>query len=61
VIDEEFRLALFAVPNAALAGCELTEDEVAAIRMMDAESLDAFAGGSGSRVVKMLDSGKPSA
>jgi len=50
VIDEEFRLALFADPDAALAGYELTEDELAALKMMDAESLDACAGKVGRRV-----------
>jgi hypothetical protein len=41
VIDEEFRLALFADPDMTLAGYELTEDEVAALKRVDAESLDA--------------------
>jgi hypothetical protein len=54
VIDEEFRLALFADPDAALAGYELTEGELAALRTIDAENLDAFAGGPGSRVIKRL-------
>ena len=43
VINEEFRLALFADPDAALAGYALTEREVAALKRMDAESLDACA------------------
>ena len=55
VIDEEFRLALFADPDATLAGYELTECELAALRTLDAENLDAFAGGPGSRVIKMLE------
>lgn len=55
VIDEEFRLALFADPVSALAGYELSEAELAALRTLDAENLDAFAGGPGSRVVKMLE------
>ena len=54
VIDEEFRLALFADPDSALAGYELTEAELAALRTLDAENLDAFAGGPGSRVMKRL-------
>jgi hypothetical protein len=43
VVDEEFRLLLFADPNAALTGYELTEDEVVALKRLDAESLDACA------------------
>ena len=54
VIDEEFRLALFADPDSALTGYALTEDEMAALRTLDAENLDAFAGGPGSRVMKRL-------
>ena len=41
ILDQEFRMALFADPTAALAGYELTEAEVAALRSVDAESLDA--------------------
>ena len=55
VIDEEFRVALFADPDAALAGYALTEGELAALRTLDAENLDAFAGGPGSRVIRMLE------
>ena len=44
VIDEEFRLALFADPDSALAGYALTDGELAALRTLDAENLDAFAG-----------------
>jgi hypothetical protein len=43
VIDEEFRLLLFADPNAALAGYELTEKEVVALKKLDVESVDACA------------------
>ncbi|MCU0501166.1 MAG: Franean1_4349 family RiPP [Anaerolineae bacterium] len=55
VIDEGFRVMLFADPDSALAGYALTEAELAALRTLDAENLDAFAGGPGSRVVKMLE------
>ena len=55
VIDEEFRVALFADPDSALAGYALTEGELAALRTLDAENLDAFAGGPGSRVIRMLE------
>lgn len=40
ILDQEFRMALFANPAAALAGYELAEAEVAALRSVDAESLD---------------------
>ena len=54
VIDEEFRVALFADPDAALAGYELTEEEVAALKRVDAESLDACAHNVGRRVAAVL-------
>ncbi len=60
VIDEEFRVALFADPDAALAGYALTEGELAALRTLDAENLDAFAGGPGSRVTRMLEADRQS-
>ena len=43
ILDEEFRWDLFAEPEAALVEYELTEDEMAALRSADAESLDACA------------------
>jgi hypothetical protein len=49
ILDQEFRMALFANPTAALAGYELTEAEIAALRLVDAESLDAC-GGIGRRI-----------
>lgn len=49
ILDEEFRLALFADPEAALVAYELTEDEMAALKSVDTESLDAC-GGVGRRV-----------
>ena len=49
ILDQEFRMALFADRAAALAGYELTEAEVTALRMVDAESLDAC-GGIGRRI-----------
>ncbi len=49
IVDQEFRMELFANPTAALAGYELTEAEIAALRMVDAESLDAC-GGIGRRI-----------
>jgi hypothetical protein len=43
IVDQEFRVELFANPTAALAGYELTEAETAALRLVDAESLDGCA------------------
>jgi hypothetical protein len=43
VLDREFRHLLFAEPEAALAEYVLTEDELAALKWGDAESLDACA------------------
>lgn len=43
VLDEAFRHLLFAAPEAALAGYEITETEVIALKLVDAESLDACA------------------
>lgn len=44
IVDQEFRMALFANPTVALGEYELTEAEVAALRSVDAESLDACGG-----------------
>lgn len=41
ILNEAFRLALFADPEAALAGYDLTVMEVGALKQIDAESLDA--------------------
>lgn len=41
IVDQEFRVELFSNPAAALAGYDLTEAETAALRTVDAESLDA--------------------
>lgn len=54
ILDEEFRLALFADPEAVLVEYELTEQEMAAIRSVDAESLEASAVGLGQRTLKKL-------
>ena len=43
VTDEAFRLLLFADPDAALAGYELTQAEVVALKSVDAERVDACA------------------
>lgn len=44
VVDRQFRAALFADPDQALAGYDLTEEEIAGLRAIDAESLDSLAG-----------------
>lgn len=54
IVDQEFCMALFADRAAALAGYELTEAELAALRSVDAESLDACGGGLARRVVNIL-------
>lgn len=54
VIDEEFRRLLFADPNVALAPYELNERELAALRKVDLESLDAFGDSPGIRIIRIL-------
>ena len=51
MLDEPFRRALFADPVAALIGYELSDEEVAALKRVDAESLDACARSIGQRLV----------
>jgi hypothetical protein len=53
VLDVEFRIAFFADPDSALAGYELTEEEVAALKSVDAESLDACGAGLAQRLLKL--------
>lgn len=43
VMDSDFRALLFSDPDQALAGYELTREERAALRAVDAETLDALA------------------
>ena len=54
ILDEEFRLALFADPEVALVEYELTEDELAALKSVDAEGLDACVRSIGRRVELVL-------
>lgn len=54
ILDEEFRLALFADPEATLSDFELTEGELAALRAVDAEGVDACAIGLGRRILSVL-------
>lgn len=43
VMDADYRILLFADPDLALAGYDLTKEERAALLAIDAETLDAFA------------------
>jgi len=52
VSDDEFRKAFFANPDKALTGYDLTEDEVAALKDIDAESMEALSGGLDERISK---------
>lgn len=52
VVDGEFRAALFSDPNETLAGYELTEVEVAALKAIDLETLESFASTLDDRVSK---------
>jgi hypothetical protein len=52
VLDSEFREALFADPDQALEGYELTEEEVAALKAIDAETMESFAGSLDERISK---------
>lgn len=54
IVDQEFRMDLFADRTVALAGYELTEAEVAALRLVDAEGLDACANYIGLRFLHTL-------
>ncbi len=53
VLDAGFREALLANPAEALAGYELTEQEMAGLKELDAESLNAMAGSLDERVSKL--------
>jgi hypothetical protein len=57
VMDSEFREALFADPDKALEGHELTEGEVAALKAIDAETMESFAGSLDERISKMYIQG----
>ena len=50
VLDSEFREALFADPDAALAGYELTTGEIAALKAIDAETIESCAGALNERI-----------
>ena len=54
VVDSQFREALFADPERALAGYDLTGEEVAALKAIDAEEIESFAGALDERISKAL-------
>jgi hypothetical protein len=54
VVDGRFREALFTDPEEALAGYELTGEEVAALKAMDREGIESFAGALDERISKAL-------
>lgn len=51
LLDEDFRMKLFADPDRALVGYRLTNNERMAIANVDAETLDVFA----ERLRKLLE------
>jgi hypothetical protein len=51
-LDSGFRNLLFANPSEALAGYQLTGEEIAALTSMDAEGLDALSGTLDERISK---------
>ena len=52
VLDSEFRQALFADPEAALEGYDLTEQEVATLKGIDSETMESLAGTLDERISK---------
>jgi hypothetical protein len=52
VTDAEFRNTLFADPNKALEGYDLTEQEIAGLKTLDAETMDTMAGNLDERISK---------
>jgi hypothetical protein len=52
VLDSAIREELFANPEEVLAGYDLTEEEVAALKAIDAETMESFAGTLDERISK---------
>ena len=52
MLDEKFRAAIFANPDEAYKGYDLTEEEVAALKAIDAETVESMAGALDERVSK---------
>jgi hypothetical protein len=53
MLDERFRAAVFANPDEAFAAYDLTEEEVAALKAIDSETIEGMAGTLDERVSKM--------
>jgi hypothetical protein len=54
VTETEFRELLFANPDDALGGYDLTDEEMAALKAIDAETMESFAGELDERISKMF-------
>ena len=54
ILDAEFRKALFADPEKALAGFDLTETEKAQLKGLDSETLDSMSRTLDARVSKRV-------
>ncbi len=54
VTDAAFRQVLFAEPEKALTGYDLSRDEIAALQALDAEEMAAFAGSLEARISKSM-------
>jgi hypothetical protein len=52
VVDSQFREALFADPDRVLGSFELTEEELAALKTIDAETMETLAGTLDERISK---------
>ncbi len=52
IMDAEFRKALIADPEKALAGYDLTEQEKAALKALDSETLDSMGSSLDARISK---------
>lgn len=57
VLDAGFRSALLGNADVALAGYDLTGDESAALKAMDVEALESFAGALDQRISKSVPLG----
>src|SRR5512136_833839 len=54
VTDDKFREELFAHPDKALHGFDLTEDEIAGLKKIDSESMESLAGSLDERISKVF-------
>ena len=57
VLDSEFREALFADPDQALEGYDLTDEEVAGLKIIDSETMESLAGTLDERISKHTGTG----